>query len=64
MNGPLTYTILIFLTVELIGGTSQGSGNVFATNPTTGIYGPVCDDNWDINDVSNFYSFFLFINIL
>jgi hypothetical protein len=37
--------------VVLVGGSSTGSGNVFARNPTTGIYGPVCDDNWDIADV-------------
>ena len=30
----------------------NGTGNVFAKNPVTGIYGPVCDDFWDINDVS------------
>ena len=38
--------------VELIGGSSLSDGNVYATNPATGIYGPVCDDNWDIDDVS------------
>jgi hypothetical protein len=38
--------------VELIGGSSLSNGNVYATNPPTGIYGPVCDDNWDIDDVS------------
>lgn len=36
----------------LVGGTVNGTGNVFAKNPVTGIYGPVCDDFWDINDVS------------
>ena len=38
--------------VSLVGGASQSEGNVIAVNPTTGISGPVCDDNWDINDVS------------
>ena len=39
--------------VFLVGGTVNGSGNVFARNPTTGIYGPVCDDLWDFNAVRN-----------
>ena len=30
----------------------EGEGNVFAYNPSTGVSGPVCDDNWDINEVS------------
>ncbi len=38
--------------VKLIGGKQPGEGNVFAKNPVTGTYGPVCDDHWDINDVS------------
>ena len=38
--------------VVLVGGTATGNGNVFARNPTNGIYGPVCDDSWDISDVS------------
>ena len=39
--------------VALIGGTTNGTGNVFARNPTTGTYGPVCDDAWEIADVIN-----------
>ena len=38
--------------VVLIGGETPSSGNVYAINPTTGVYGPVCDDGWDIEDVS------------
>jgi hypothetical protein len=26
-------------------------GNVFATNPTSGIFGPICDDFWSMKDV-------------
>ena len=38
--------------VTLVGGFSSYSGNVFARNPVTGVYGPVCDDYWSIEDVS------------
>ena len=38
--------------VELVDGLQTNEGNVHATNPATGLYGPVCDNNWDINDVS------------
>ena len=38
-------------TVALVGGSQVGAGNVFARNPKTGIYGPVCDDQWDMLDV-------------
>ena len=27
-------------------------GDVYARNPETQVFGPVCDENWDINDVS------------
>jgi|LakMenEpi03Aug12_release.lakeMendotaPanAssembly.Ray.scaffolds.fasta_scaffold969911_1 hypothetical protein len=37
--------------VVLVGGTVNGTGNVYARNPTTGVYGPVCDDLWDLSDV-------------
>jgi hypothetical protein len=30
---------------------NQGEGNVFAKNQQTGLYGPICDDSWDIKDV-------------
>ena len=45
------YVFQCLVSVLLIGGTLTGTGNVFARNPTTGIYGPVCDDLWDMNDV-------------
>ena len=38
--------------VQLIGGSSKLEGNVFATNPTTKVFGPVCDDEWTIENVS------------
>jgi len=34
--------------VVLVGGPNGSSGNVYAKNPTTGTYGPVCDDYWTI----------------
>ena len=40
-----------FISVALVGGSSDNEGNVFATNPTTGFYGPVCDDGWAIQEV-------------
>jgi hypothetical protein len=35
--------------VELVGGSAPNEGNVYAQNPVTGIYGPVCDDGFDVN---------------
>ena len=43
-------------TVVLVGGTSAGNGNVFARNPNTGIYGPVCDDGWSFADVNKLFT--------
>ena len=43
---------LHFIAVSLVGGSNTSSGNVYAYNPTTQKFGPVCDDNWDIADVS------------
>jgi hypothetical protein len=40
-----------FFSVALVGGRGNNSGNVFARNPITGIYGPVCDDYWSIQNV-------------
>jgi len=37
----------------LVGGSSSNKGNVMAYNPSTGIEGPVCDDDWEMKDVSN-----------
>jgi hypothetical protein len=39
------------VTIELVGGPTSNSGHVFATNPRTGFYGPVCDDNFGDADV-------------
>jgi len=36
----------------LVGGPTPNSGHVFAINPTTGVEGPVCDDRFEIVDVS------------
>ena len=41
-------------------GTSAEEGSVYGFNPTTQVFGPVCDDNWDINDASFFFTFYLF----
>ena len=42
----------ILFSVYLVGGETPKRGNVFAINPTTGVNGPVCDDFWDLIDVS------------
>ena len=44
--------LIIFFSVYLVGGSSKSEGNVFAINPTTGLNGPVCDDGWDLDNVS------------
>ena len=33
-------------------GKVVGSGNLFAKNPSTGKFGPVCDDFWTLANVS------------
>jgi len=37
--------------VALVGG-NYNSGNVYAKNPSTGVYGPVCDHDWSFDEVS------------
>ena len=43
--------VVNFVLVVLKDGTTTNMGNVFALNSETGIFGPVCDDNWSIEDV-------------
>jgi hypothetical protein len=38
----------------LVGGPTLNSGHVFARNPRTGFYGPVCDDFFGDADVRQF----------
>ena len=35
--------------MKLVGGSGPHEGTLYATNPATGIYGPVCDDYFDQN---------------
>ena len=37
--------------VVLLDGATGNEGNVYATNPSTHIFGPICDNGWDILDV-------------
>ncbi len=37
--------------MSLVGGGSENEGNVFAYNPDTGVFGPICEDTWDKLDV-------------
>jgi len=39
------------LDIILVGGSGPYEGNVYATNPETNVFGPVCDDTWDLADV-------------
>jgi hypothetical protein len=48
--------IVAFVTVELKGGKTRNMGNVFALNSQTGNFGPICDDDWSIEDVSQSFS--------
>ena len=41
--------------VVLQQGCCIDEGNVYALNPRTGIFGPVCDDGWDMNSVCGFF---------
>ncbi len=43
-------------TVMLIGGHHDYEGFIYATNPSTGIFGPVCDDNSNWKNVNHFRS--------
>jgi hypothetical protein len=40
-----------FFSVNLVGGSHVYEGNLFATNPQTGVYGPVCDNFWSMDNV-------------
>ena len=42
--------LFCILTVTLVGG-ANGQGNVYARNPETGVFGPVCDDAWNLAGV-------------
>ena len=37
--------------IALVGGPSANAGHVYARNPRTGYYGPVCDDSFGDEDV-------------
>ena len=48
----LLLKIKLFI-VELVGGSDSTEGNVFTTNPRTGVKGPICDDHWTLTEVGN-----------
>jgi hypothetical protein len=60
-----TFLLKYFFLVHLVGGIDVSEGNVLAYNPANGMYGPVCDDMWNLEDVTNFVmlvlTIFLFI---
>ena len=41
----------IIADVVLVGGSGPNEGYLYATNPVTKIYGPVCDDAFSTNGV-------------
>jgi hypothetical protein len=43
--------------VALVGGSGAFEGYLYATNPVSKIYGPVCDDFFTINSVSQIKMF-------
>lgn len=46
--------LLLYVALKLAGGSSPSEGKLFATNPSTKSFGPVCDDNFadNLNGVS------------
>ena len=52
MLRTLCRNVALLLGITLAGSSVSYAGNVYARNPETGGFGPVCDDDWDINDVS------------
>jgi hypothetical protein len=44
------------ISVALEGSSDKHRGNIVASNPVTGRIGPVCDDNWSIENVGTFFS--------
>jgi hypothetical protein len=47
----LYYKHVEMLSVYLVGGSTVNEGNVYAFNPDTEIFGPICEDTWDKLDV-------------
>jgi hypothetical protein len=45
--------IIFSLVVALVGGSGPQEGYLYATNPVTKIYGPVCDDYFTTAGVSS-----------
>ena len=58
-----TYLMNLFVLILVVGGKNSKEGNVYAYNPTTGVDGPVCDDAWDFDDVSQRGSTFFLMYI-
>jgi hypothetical protein len=49
---PILHVFNLFIDVALLGGPSPQEGYLYALNPVTKIFGPVCDDYFDNNAVS------------
>ena len=48
------FIIIFLISVSLVGGESPNEGNVYAFNPDTETFGPICEDTWDKLDVRIF----------
>jgi hypothetical protein len=54
-NKSTTFEHVVFFILILVvlrGGSSNKEGNVFMLNHKTKLFGPVCDDYWTMNGVS------------
>ena len=40
--------------VTLVGANGYSQGNVYAKNLETGVFGPVCDDAWNLEGVKSY----------
>ena len=45
---------LLSISVSLVGAESPNEGDVYAFNPDTETFGPICEDTWDKLDVRIF----------
>jgi hypothetical protein len=48
---------LFLALVVLVGGRGAFEGNVLALNPSTGVFGPICDALWTLDNVRSVFYF-------
>ena len=47
--------------VTLVGANGYSQGNVYASNYETGVFGPVCDDAWNLEGVIRLFIFLMLV---